>query len=136
MNSDEKLKELGSRLDVSEEEITEIRKSKWYRVNPVIYIVLGVIGVLSSFQGNIIGKDVGTYPFRIFLGPFTIITTENNNNKRKVIGVVIITVSIALICFLIGYLNGYGNASVSGPTTKVINGTTYTIGTEYGVWSL
>ncbi len=48
MNPDERLKELGNRVSLSEEEITIIKKKPWYWRNPRIYfIITGVIAVLS-----------------------------------------------------------------------------------------
>ncbi len=135
MNSDDKLKELGERLEISEEELTVMKKPRWYKVNPIVYVILGVVAILTYFQGYNIGKDAGTYPFRIFFGPF-VITTEKANIKLRIIGVVMVAAFLAIICSLIGLTIGFGDAPSSEPRTEIIHGTTYTIAARYGVWSL
>ncbi|MFX1511493.1 MAG: hypothetical protein ACFFCQ_02800 [Promethearchaeota archaeon] len=136
MNSDDKLKELGKQVELSDEEITAIKNSKWYRVNPVVYIIFGIIAILASFQGYVIGKDEGSYPFRIFLGPLTITTTERNTNILRIIGIGVLAILLAFLCFIISYFIGFESAPISETTTNVVNGTTYSTGVGYGVWSI
>ncbi|MFX0212424.1 MAG: hypothetical protein ACFFDT_41000 [Candidatus Hodarchaeota archaeon] len=57
MNSDEKLRELGKQVDLSDKEITVIQKNSWYRRNPRIYFLGGGIIAALSYILFVIGYN-------------------------------------------------------------------------------
>ncbi len=99
------LEELGSRLDIDDEDMERIRRKK--RKELILGPVIGIsITVLSTMLGYFIGKNdpvydkVLTYPYA---GPFIFAMTAGVRRKRFWISVAIITLIASIIGFIIAH---------------------------------
>lgn len=118
--NNEKLKEIGNKLDVTDEELTQIRretiKSKIYvRFTQIIIIIASII------SGYLIGKNASprdsSYPF--FTSGFIMIASVSNIDskyKRFLMIQTIVTIILSIVGFLIAFRIGqpvkvYGFAS-------------------------
>ncbi len=99
------LEELGSSLDIDDEDLERIRRKK--RKELIMGPVIGAsITVFSTLLGYIIGKNdpvydkVLTYPYA---GPFLFALTAGVRRKRFWITVTVITIIASIIGFIIAH---------------------------------
>ncbi len=127
MNSVDKLKELGRRVDLSDEEVTAVKRSKWRNKDTNVYILMSGVVLLGAALGYILGSKNHVfevpYPYQTFLGP-AMLTMEKKSALRS-FGIVRIILFLTLISFLIGFKIGMGDS-----TDTVV----YTPAIRYGVF--
>lgn len=115
--NNEKLKEIGGRLDISEEDLKNIKieKQKFNLIYPIIGVI---VAICSTILGYLLGKNTEpklvnaetgkTYPYSLFSFAILIATINlRKNSNRKVI---IISIILTAIISIIGFVSAYNSA--------------------------